>query len=78
MRLMDLVPLSLRAHWIPPSEVRAERWALGARHQGRIMEGARAELAAQELTLRRAVLLKAVIRSLAREAPPQPSAWRRS
>ena len=67
MRLIDLVPLSMRAQWIPPAEVRAEKWALGVRHQGRVMEGAQAELAAEELTMRRTVLLKAVIRSLNRE-----------
>ncbi len=67
MRLIDLVPLALRSRWIPPAEVRAERWALGVRHHGRVMEGARAELAADQLTPRRTVLLKAVIRSLGRD-----------
>lgn len=64
MRLVDFVPDSLRAQWIAPSEVRAEAWALGVRHQGQIVEGARAELAEGALSLRRTVLLKAVIRSL--------------
>jgi hypothetical protein len=53
----------LRSHWIPLSEVRAEAWALGGRHGGRVLEGARSELAAVDLSFRRAILLKAVIRS---------------
>ena len=67
MRLFDLLPRSVRDQWISPSEVRAESWALGVRHQGRVMESARAELAGPDLSLRRAVLLKAVIRSLDRK-----------
>ena len=43
-------------------EVRAEAWALGSRHHGRVLEGAVAELRAPGLTRRRAQLLKAVIR----------------
>ncbi len=57
---------SLRMHWIPLAEVRAEAWALGSRHRGQPLEGAREELRATGITLRRAVLLKAVIRSLVR------------
>lgn len=53
----------LRSHWIPLNEVRAEIWALGARHQGRVIEGARKEGAEPGLSFRRAILLKAVIRS---------------
>lgn len=64
MKLFDLLPGALRAQWIPPSEVCAETWALGARHQGRIMDGARSELAQGDLSIRQRVLLKAVIRSL--------------
>ncbi len=52
----------LRSHWIPLNEVRAETWALGARHHGRVLEGARAESRAPGVTFRRAILLKAVIR----------------
>lgn len=52
----------LRSYWIPLQEVRAETWALGARHQGRVIEGARKEGMDPGLSFRRAILLKAVIR----------------
>jgi hypothetical protein len=52
----------LAARWVAPAEVRAETWALGARHAGRVIEGARAEGRAAGLSFRRAVLLKAVVR----------------
>jgi hypothetical protein len=52
----------LRSHWIAPQEIRAETWALGGRHFGRVLEGARSELSAPGLPVRRAILLKAVIR----------------
>jgi hypothetical protein len=55
---------SLRALWISPPEIRAEAWALGGRHQGRVLEGARAEAKAPDISFRRAILLKAVIRSV--------------
>jgi hypothetical protein len=58
----------LRSHWIPLAEVRAETWALGARHQGRVLEGARKEGKAPGISFRRAVLLKAVIRQHAGSA----------
>jgi hypothetical protein len=48
--------------WIPHAEVRAEMWAMGARHRGRVVEGAREEGRTPGLSFRRAVLLKAVIR----------------
>ena len=51
------------SHWVPPQEVRAETWALGGRHRGRVVEGARSELRAPGLPFRRALLLRAVIRS---------------
>jgi hypothetical protein len=53
----------LRSTWVPPQEVRAEAWALGGRHRGRVLEGARLELAASGLAVRRSILLRAVIRS---------------
>jgi len=52
----------LAASWIPLAEVRAESWALGARHGGQVVEGAREEGQAPGLSFRRAILLKAVIR----------------
>jgi hypothetical protein len=64
MGALDRFLASVRAHWIPPHEVRAEVWALGGRHQGRVLEGARIELTTLDVSFRRAVLLKAVIRSL--------------
>jgi hypothetical protein len=53
----------LRSSWVAPQEVRAEAWALGGRHRGQVLEGARLELAARGLDVRRAVLLRAVIRA---------------
>ncbi len=52
----------LKALWIPPSEVFAETWAIGARYDGRVVEGALQEGRAAGLSFRRAILLKAVIR----------------
>ncbi|WP_426029567.1 hypothetical protein [Caulobacter sp. DWP3-1-3b2] len=43
-------------------EIRAEAFFLGNRHKGQIVEGARLELKAADLTPRRAMLLRAVIR----------------
>jgi hypothetical protein len=51
----------LRACWIPPAEVRAETWAIGVRHGGRVIEGAQEESRALGVSFRRAILLKAVI-----------------
>ncbi len=45
------------------AEVRAEAWALGSRHRGEVLEGARAELAAGGHSPHRTALLKAVVRS---------------
>jgi hypothetical protein len=63
MKRLAALLKSLGSLWIPQSEVRAEAWALGARHSGRVSEGARSELKAPGCSVRRAVLLKAVIRS---------------
>lgn len=52
----------LKALWIAPSEVRAEMWAIGGRHCGQVIEGAREEGRTPGLSFRRAILLKAVIR----------------
>ena len=51
------------SRWTPPQEVRAEAWALGGRHRGRVVEGARSELRAPGRPLRRALLLRADIRA---------------
>ncbi len=56
----------LTANWVRPEEIRAEVWALGGRHQGEALAGAKAELKAVGLSFRRAILLKAVVRSLQR------------
>lgn len=53
----------LRSRWIDPQEVRAETWALGVRHHGQVLAGARSELSAPGLPARRSILLKAVIRA---------------
>ena len=44
MNPFDQLVASVRAQWISPSEVRSEAWALGGRHQGHVLEGARSEL----------------------------------
>jgi hypothetical protein len=44
-------------------DVKREAWALGGRHRGEVLLGARLEFQAPELSFRRAGLLKAVIRS---------------
>lgn len=54
---------ALGADPILDKEVRAEAWALGGRHRGQVLEGARAELSAGGLSPRRQTLLRAVIRS---------------
>jgi hypothetical protein len=62
MRLWDALK-SLQSGLIPISEVRAEAWALGGRHRGEVVDGARAELLAPGITSHRSMLLRAVIRS---------------
>ncbi len=61
--------LNILRWFFPPAvsdhEVRAEVWQLGARHQGEVLQGARAELNAPDLSPRRAALLRAVIRTQA-------------
>jgi hypothetical protein len=58
-RLMSLLGFNS----ITQAEVRAESWALGSRHLGEVVAGARRELKLPGLSLRRGVLLRAVIRS---------------
>ena len=64
MTIMAELLKSFRSRWISPAEVRAETWALGGRHRGEVLKGARAELTDAGISARRAVLLKAVIRSV--------------
>lgn len=45
------------------AEIRAEAWALGGRHRGEVLEGARSELAAGGLSPHRTALLKAVVKT---------------
>lgn len=52
----------LRGVWVSPAEIRSEIWALSARHAGRVCAGARLELNETPLPVRRALLLKAVLR----------------
>ncbi|MBI1682896.1 hypothetical protein [Caulobacter hibisci] len=47
--------------WYSPGEVRMESWRLGHLHRGRIVEGARQELAKSDTSPARAVLLRLVI-----------------
>lgn len=61
---------SMQSSFIPQSEVRAEAWALGGRHRGEVVEGARAELNAPGISPRRSMLLRAVIRSRKGEKRP--------
>jgi hypothetical protein len=49
---------------VSPSAVRAETFALGGRHLGEVLEGARIELSAPDVSPQKAALLRAVIRSL--------------
>ena len=54
----------LRELWTRPiqaRDIRAEAWALGGRHRGEVLQGARAELGAPDITWRRTLLLRAVI-----------------
>ena len=44
------------------SDLRAECWALGGRHRGDVLKGARAELADRSSTTTKRSLLRAVIR----------------
>jgi len=70
MSVFDRVVRTLRSQGVTPAEVRAETWALGCRHQGRVLEGAQSELKAADLSVRRIVLLKAVVRSFRARTVP--------
>ena len=62
-KLTGRVAAGLRRNWIDPQEVRAEAWALGGRHQGRVLEGAQKEMQAPGVSVRRTILLRAVVKS---------------
>ena len=62
-KLTGRVAAGLRQGWVDPKEVRAEAWALGGRHQGHVIEGARREMLAPGVSVRRTILLRAVVRS---------------
>ncbi len=51
-------------------EIKREAWALGGRHQGEVLTGARLEAATPGLSFQRLMLLQAVIRSEGRAAKP--------
>ena len=53
----------LRSFAVTKHQVRAEVFALGGRHLGQVLDGARTESRAPGISLQRAILLKAVIRS---------------
>ncbi|MES2034629.1 MAG: hypothetical protein V4466_10670 [Pseudomonadota bacterium] len=65
MSVLQSVMKMFGSQWVSPHEVRAEAWALGSRHMGEVLAGARSELLAPSLSARRTVLLKAVIRAYA-------------
>lgn len=53
-----------RGQWVSEADIRAETWALGVRHRGEPLAGARLELKEPAVPVRRSVLLRAVIRDL--------------
>ncbi|CAN5166656.1 hypothetical protein BH10PSE4_BH10PSE4_18750 [soil metagenome] len=65
---------SMGIHQVSAREIRAEAFFLGNRHKGRIVEGARLELEAPNLTSQRATLLRAVIRHAPTDVSSDPLA----
>lgn len=65
MSLFSALAAALSGPGANAAAVRAEAWALGGRHRGDVLEGARLELAAPGISPDRAGLLRAVIRSRA-------------
>ncbi|MHB8285928.1 MAG: hypothetical protein ACYDD1_14800 [Caulobacteraceae bacterium] len=61
--LMERLLDRLRPAGVSAQDVRAEAWALGSRHKGEVVAGARLELEASGVKPARAALLKAVIRA---------------
>ena len=66
MTLFDRLLRRIMSYTVPERLVRAEAWALGGRHGGRVIEGARAEARLSGVELKRGALLSAVVRSHAR------------
>jgi hypothetical protein len=62
-----LVGLAL-SYRVASGDVRREAWALGGRHLGQVLVGARLESRISGLSFRRTALLRAVIRSEALKA----------
>ncbi len=61
---MNTLRLFFARLWGQPileAEVRRESWALGSRHQGEVLQGAREELKEPKISWRRILLLRAVI-----------------
>ena len=67
-RLLGWLTSRLGSAGVDPQTVRAEAWALGGRHQGRVADGARKEMLAPGVTAQRAALLRAVVRAEDRKA----------
>jgi hypothetical protein len=63
LSVLDGLVSHLKSFAVSGPEIRAEVWALGARHRGQVLEGARAEARAPGVSPKRAVLLAAVIRT---------------
>ncbi len=65
MSLFSALAAAFSGSGFDPAAVRAEAWALGSRHRGEVVEGARLELTVPGISPDRAGLLRAVIRSRA-------------
>ena len=65
MSLFSALAAAFSGSGFDPAAVRAEAWALGSRHRGEVVEGARLELMVPGISPDRAGLLRAVIRSRA-------------
>ena len=63
MKWLDRALEALRTPPARKADVRMERFALGNRHQGQVLEGARLELKEPGIPWRRVLLLRAVIAS---------------
>jgi hypothetical protein len=77
MRGLRAIARDVRSYWIPAQQIRSEAWALGGRHLGQVLAGARLESKAPDLPFERATLLSAVIRSEAAKARARKDRSRR-